>query len=240
LDGTFVVAVVQYNLPLLDRLDRLLQHCQVQLYITASSLEELSKLSERAPEDKVELFKQAHQFACKHCQTIQDIPSDESSSVDSRRTTDARGWKDLSAAGQDLLRVVAAADNKYFVASQDEAVLDVVRRSGSVPVIRLARGSVLLLEQPSKGAAQQDSREERQKWSVKGTVTEQEKMLVACVKEQEKREKRKEAVQGTGGHVPQQQRRKQKAKGPNPLATKKKRASGSSGQSGAANKRQRK
>jgi U3 small nucleolar RNA-associated protein 23 len=127
---------------------------------------------------------------------------------------------------------------KYFVASQDETLLDVVRNLGSVPVIRLQRGSVLLLESPSKVASQQDSREERQKWSGKGSVTEQEKKLVDCVKEQERRERRKEidtiASNATGS------RRKQKAKGPNPLSAKKKRTgSNAAGQSQPAKKRRR-
>jgi U3 small nucleolar RNA-associated protein 23 len=240
LDGTFVVAVMKYNLPLMERLDRLLQHAVVHLYMTRSSIEELEKLKEHAAADadnKV-ILEQAHQWATRHCQNIlTDIPSRQDCSSSIHKSV----WDNLSAAGQDLLCLVASAGEqgkqKYFVASQDETLLDVVRNLGSVPVIRLQRGSVLLLESPSKMASQQDSREERQKWSVKGSVTEQEKKLVDCVKEQERRERRKETDTSTAGSS---SRRKQKAKGPNPLSAKKKRTnSNAAGRSQPVKKRRR-
>jgi U3 small nucleolar RNA-associated protein 23 len=246
LDGTFVVAVMKYNLPLMERLDRLLQHAAVHLFMTRSSVEELEKLKEHAAvgSDNKVLLEQAHQWATKHCQgnILNDIPSREDCSSSSIHKS---VWDKLSTAGQDLLCLVASKSageegkQKFFVASQDETLLDVVRNLGSVPVIRLQRGSVLLLESPSKVASQQDSREERQKWSGKGSVTEQEKKLVDCVKQQERLERRKEidtiaSTGATGG------RRKQKAKGPNPLSAKKKRtSSNASGQSQPAKKRRR-
>jgi U3 small nucleolar RNA-associated protein 23 len=244
LDGTFVVAVMKYNLPLMERLDRLLQHAAVHLFMTRSSVEELEKLKEHAAtgSDNKVLLEQAHQWATKHCQgnILTDIPSREDCSSSIHKSV----WDKLSAAGQDLLCLVASKSageqgkQKYFVASQDETLLDVVRNLGSVPVIRLQRGSVLLLESPSKVASQQDSREERQKWSGKGSVTAQEKKLVDCVKEQERRERRKEI--DTIGSTATSGRRKQKAKGPNPLSAKKKRTgSNASGQSEPARKRRR-
>jgi rRNA-processing protein FCF1 len=244
LDGPFVVAVMKYNLPLMERLDRLLQHAAVHLFMTQSSVEELEKLKEHADADsdnKV-LLERAHQWALKNCQgnILTDIPSRDDCPSGYKSV-----WDKLSAAGQDLLCLVASKSageqgkQNYFVASQDETLLDVVRNLGSVPVIRLQRGSVLLLESPSKVASQQDSREERQKWSGKGSVTEQEKKLVDCVKEQERRERRKEidtiASTAAGG------RRKQKAKGPNSLSAKKSKrtSSGAAGQSQPAKKRRR-
>jgi U3 small nucleolar RNA-associated protein 23 len=243
LDGTFVVAVMKYNLPLMERLDRLLQHAAVFLHMTRSAVEELQKLKEHASAENKAILEQAHVWAKQHCRilTDADIPSRDDCSATVHKSV----WDKLSAAGQDLLCLVAAAaeqgQQKYFVASQDETLLDVVRNLGSVPVIRLQRGSVLLLESPSKVASQQDSREERQKWSGKGSVTEQEKKLVDCVKEQERKERRTETTTtATGGSRPQA-RRKQKAKGPNPLSAKKsKRTSSSSGQPAAKRRRTKK
>lgn len=249
LDGTFVVAVMKYNLPLMERLDRLLQHAVVHLFMTQSSIEELEKLKEHAAADsdnKV-LLEQAHQWAIKHCHgnnILTDIPSRQDCSSSIHKSV----WDKLSTAGQDMLCLVAskstreqAGKQKYFIASQDETLLDVVRNLGSVPVIRLQRGSVLLLESPSKVASQQDSREERQKWSGKGSVTEQEKKLVDCVKEQERRERRKEIDTAGGTATGSSGRRKQKAKGPNPLsAMKSKRTnSNAAGPSQPAKKRRR-
>jgi rRNA-processing protein FCF1 len=172
---------MKYNLPLMERLDRLLQHAAVHLFMTQSSVEELEKLKDHAAagSDSKVLLEQAHQWAIKNCQgnILTDIPSREDCSSSIHKSV----WDKLSTAGQDLLCLVASKSageqgkQKYFVASQDETLLDVVRNLGSVPVIRLQRGTVLLLESPSKVASQQDSREERQKWSGKGSVTEQEK-----------------------------------------------------------------
>jgi rRNA-processing protein FCF1 len=253
------VAVMKYNLPLMERLDRLLQHAAVHLYMTRSSIVELEKLKEHAAKatggdknatdkdkdadsksNKV-ILEQAHQWATRECHNIisdADIPSRQDCVSSIRESV----WDKLSTAGQDLLCLVASAaeqgQQKYFVASQDETLLDVVRNLGSVPVIRLQRGSVLLLESPSKVASQQDSREERQKWSTKGSVTEQEKKLVDCVKEQAKRERKIDTTTAGAAAGSSTGRRKQKAKGPNSLSAKKKRPTGSNA-AAPAKKRQR-
>jgi U3 small nucleolar RNA-associated protein 23 len=246
LDGTFIVAVMKYNLPLMERLDRLLQHAAVHLFMTRSSITELEKLKEHAAKDtdmsNKLILEQVHQWATRQCHNIitdADIPKRQDCVSSIKESV----WEKFSTAGQDLLCLVASASEqgkqKYFVASQDETLLDVVRNLGSVPVIRLQRGSVLLLETPSKVASQQDSREERQKWSTKGSVTEQEKKLVDCVKEQAKRERRKESDTAAAGAAAGSSngRRKQKAKGPNPLSAKKKRTTSSN--AAPAKKRQR-
>jgi rRNA-processing protein FCF1 len=110
-----------------------------------------------------------------------------------------------------------------LLASQDEALLHAARQTGSVPVIRLARGTVLLLEQPSSVAQQHASAEERQKWTVRGSLQEQEKVLVHLVKQQE-RQQQKPQQQGdnSGGPYARTSRYKRKAKGPNPLSCKSK------------------
>jgi rRNA-processing protein FCF1 len=110
-----------------------------------------------------------------------------------------------------------------LLASQDEALLHAARQAGTVPVIRLARGTVLLLEQPSSVAQRQASAEERQKWTVRGSLQEQEKVLVDLVKQQE-RQQQKSQQQGeqSGGAFARTSRYKRKAKGPNPLSCKSK------------------
>jgi hypothetical protein len=101
----------------------------------------------------------------------------------------------------------------YIVASQDEEMLDILRRgdmsnmtlqemitattpktsqqeyvASAVPILRLANNnSVLLLEQPSKQFQKASLSDERQKWSSRDRVlTEHERALVDLVKKQKK------------------------------------------------------
>ena len=224
LDGTFIVAVVKYNLPLLERLDRLLQHAPLQLCITESALIELEKLQANVKQnDKVKLIQEAHKWAKDNCHKILlEIPPNQEQ-VKNSILVDAKVWDKLSNAGRDVLCLVAEhnkkdAEQRYFVASQDEELLNVLRRGMMVPIIRLARGSVLLLEQPSKAANQQASQQERQKWSLAASITDQEKSLVEMVKERQQQQHK--AARPAQPVV----RRKRKAKGPNPLSCKKKKS----------------
>ena len=115
----------------------------------------------------------------------------------------------------------------YILASQDEQLLGWARRGGGgshhgaemcVPIVRLAR-AVLLLDQPSKSAFQEGCKAERAKWRQgAGNVNEAEKNLVELVKTEQKNEKQQATVQQPRLVI----RRKPKAKGPNPLACKKK------------------
>jgi len=161
------------------------------------------------------------------------------------------GDDNLSSTGKEIYRLVTASSDddpcskslgqvekpqserhhqeqqKYFVASQDEDLLDALRNLGTVPLIRLARGSVLLLEQPSKVATRQDLREERRKWTLANSASEQERGLVDLMKERERAEKREQEQQkGTssdgGDRLQQRHRKRKKAKEPNPLSCKKK------------------
>ena len=109
-----------------------------------------------------------------------------------------------------------------------EELLDLVRQTGSVPVIRLARGSVLLLEQPSKSSCFAASQQEKKKWSIANTMNSKEKLLVDMVKEEDRKNKRqlgrehRRKQQIAGGFTQRQSRKKRKAKEPNPLSCKKK------------------
>jgi U3 small nucleolar RNA-associated protein 23 len=244
LDGTFLVALVKYNLPLHDRLDRLLQHASYQLYVTQTSLEELERLATQVADKKV-LLEEAQQWAQKNCASI--LPKQETTSHES--ASNSNSFEKLGIAAKDIWNWTAAGvlssstrqtktsnnsnhatkdrqHHKYFVASQDEDLLDALRTMGGVPIIRLARGSVLLLEQPSKAATVQARATESTKW--KGNVSESEQRLVQVVVQHERRERQQQQ-----GPI---ERRKRKAKEPNPLSCKKK---GTTEREGQKRKRRR-
>mmetsp|Transcript_9632 Transcript_9632/g.17555 ORF Transcript_9632/g.17555 Transcript_9632/m.17555 type:complete len:319 (-) Transcript_9632:1597-2553(-) len=115
----------------------------------------------------------------------------------------------------------------YVVATQDEELLDKLRSMGTVPIMRLANHSVLLLEQPSKSSQRQAEGMERQKW--KHSLPEAEKALVELVSSTAKKQQNStRTTTGTspdaGASVPPPRKRgKGKAKGPNPLSCKRKR-----------------
>lgn len=98
-----------------------------------------------------------------------------------------------------------------MVASQDEELLNALRGATGIPIIRLARGSVLLLEQPSKSTTSKALKDEKKKWIA---LSEPESLLVKTVIDHERKQSDTPA-QST-------MRRKRKAKGPNPLSCKKK------------------
>lgn len=234
LDGTFLVALFKYNFPLRERLDKVLQHAHFTLYTTNSCLEELSKIKEAAKGSKLALLEEAMAWARRECEVLEEIPefeTDTSSMLDNKYPELDQS---LSPPGYDILKLALPSDNKYFVACHDETVLDVLRRAGCVPCLRLARGSVLLLENPSKSGQVQASHEERKKWSAKGSVKGKERQLVELVKE-EKRKQRQAQQQSVPMH---EQRKKRKAKEPNPLSCKKSKASGD--ESSGKRKRRRK
>lgn len=225
LDGTFLVALVKYNLPLMDRLDRLLQHSPFQLVVTQSSLDELERLAKEVVAQKG-LFEEAQQWAQKNCARV--LPKHEEHSKEGNNLEklgltgkDIWNWAAPATAKNDQTKQQSSTSSKpeerhkYFVASQDEDLLDALRSMGGVPIIRLARGSVLLLEQPSKSATAQAGKQEKSKWT--GSVSEPEKRLVQAVVEHERSERQKQQ-----SSMARPMRRKRKAKEPNPLSCKKK------------------
>ena len=144
----------------------------------------------------------------------------ETANDDGPKTTDNQKSTSSHSAQQERL---------FLVASQDETVLGILRYF-TIPLIRLARGSVLLLEQPSKLIQSMDRRVEQQKWTVTsakaGAVTPQEQSLLEVMaKEQDEKERQQQEKAKTvimGRRVSQNSNKKRKAKGPNPLSCKKK------------------
>ena len=203
LDGTFVVAIVRYNLPLHDRLDRLLQHAPFQLSWTVAAREEVENLLQQAPKEKKELLDRALAWAKEHCQLLEAPASSSSSSS---------GLGEAASGALALLQERNRMGGEpLFLASQDDNLLDQARQS-PVPIIRLARGSVLLLEQPSQSIQKSASLDERAKWKLSSSG---EEKLIDLVHEERR--------QQTTVEQPTQ-RRKRKASEPNPLSCKKKQA----------------
>jgi len=213
LDGTFLVAIISQKLPLHERLDRLLQRKRFIINITRSTLDELKTLMEKIPEKK-ELFRQSRQWGLDHCDNILeecDIPTDEEKYDDDNL---------LSKAGKEMISIIRAQAT-YFVCSQDEKVLSIVRFMGTSPVMRISRG-ILLLENPSKASTRMVNRQERKKWSVAGSIQEQETKLIDCAKETQKKKYQQQQQQYTPPSYNNNNGRYHKAKGPNPLSCKKK------------------
>lgn len=296
LDGTFLVAVVTYQIPIKDRFDKLVQHGNTYvLHITDTTINEINQLCDIAKSqkklDKLSILHNAIEWAKENCQII---------SLKNKNTTDMNhtfpsldqcynlcnqtsSETQLSEAAIDIVRVTLAhafptgiddqkqddkqqqteqttnetsqstkrQDNNrttgsnrsrqhqpYFCASQDEELLDMLRHSGKVPIIRLARNSVILLEQRSKYAQIDDVQIEKQKWKSNTIVSESEQNVLKVLKEKQKVErkienehivqrKRKQERELYGsdalkGSEYDKRKRAKKAKGPNPLSQKKK------------------
>jgi rRNA-processing protein FCF1 len=206
LDGTFLAALITQKVHLRDRLDRTLQHQGYSLHVTRSSLKELETLFEAS---KKEEFQQARQWGLDNADNI--IEEAAIPQQDMQRESDSLGL-----AGREILTLIQSKP-QYFVCSQDEVLLDILRSMGTAPIIRLSRG-VLLLENPSKSSQTKATSQEKAKWSVAGIVREGEKKLVDHVKQNQRRER-----QLTQHAEVTRFRAKSKAKGPNPLSCKRKR-----------------
>jgi hypothetical protein len=283
-DGTFVVSILQYKIPILDRLDVLLQHTPFHLYVCKSTVSELHTLHEQRLQPKSkkrsaiavekctrpdDIFLQAMQWCHDNCQIL---------SIQARVNADeeisdiASSSESLSAAASDIVALVTGSSSEtsastdpqskryYFCASQDEELLQRLRSISSlpssrmlyVPLIRLARGTVLLLEQPSKSATRTNTHHERTKWthnstfngpavsanvtgsskntgsaSVRDVVAEKEQELVQLVR-QELKAKRSSTTIPVEIGATIKSRPPSKARGPNPLSCKKKQSNKSS------------
>lgn len=224
LDGTFLVAVVKYKFPLRERLDKVLQHAAFTLYTTKSVLEELEALKEGAKSEKKQVLEETLLFARHECELIEGAPELDK---ETKRWLNSRfeGFEEtLSPPGMDILKLALPSKDvsratKYFVACHDESLLDMLRNAGIVPCVRLARGSVLLLENPSKSGQRQATHEERKKWAASGSVREEEKRLVEVVRAEKRQNNPQQS--SSSQQMQQKARQKRKAKEPNPLSCKK-------------------
>mmetsp|Transcript_15800 Transcript_15800/g.18014 ORF Transcript_15800/g.18014 Transcript_15800/m.18014 type:complete len:258 (+) Transcript_15800:166-939(+) len=217
LDGNFLAAAIQYKVPIYDRIGKLLQTNQFTLYINRSSLIELEKL----PKEN-EVFTQARQYGLDECEIIEDSAS---------------GNNENSSPGEDIQNLVQNGnEDGYFVATQDEALSDIIREMINVPQMRLTRG-VLIMESPSAASRRQSQKQEKGKHMTGGgTMTKEEANLVQRLKQERRNRTKLDRSENQSS-----ERRKRKAKEPNPLSCKKKKTSGkASGQAeGEQEKRRR-
>mmetsp|Transcript_65 Transcript_65/g.85 ORF Transcript_65/g.85 Transcript_65/m.85 type:complete len:260 (-) Transcript_65:36-815(-) len=208
LDGTFLVAIISQKIPIQERLYRTLQHQKFLINVMRSTLIELENLSNQNTPRK-ELFQQARQWGLDHSDKIieqSDIPND------------ATPEEDLGVAGGQTISLLLS-NPCYFVCTQDESLLNIIRQAGKSPLMRVSRG-VLILENPSKASTRRVSSEERAKWSVEGCVQQHETKLIDYVKNNQEKEGRLTQMSSKETF-----RRKPKARGPNPLSCKRSRAS---------------
>jgi rRNA-processing protein FCF1 len=127
----------------------------------------------------------------------------------------------------------------YIVASQEEDLLDGLRMLGTVPILRCANNaSVLILENPSKKGQRTDDGREQLKW--KGALQNPaERALVDAAWEAQKKARVKITGATTAYSVAETNQKRglnNKAKGPNPLSCKRKRANGPQKQQGGQQK----
>jgi U3 small nucleolar RNA-associated protein 23 len=220
-DGTFLVQAMVHKVPIIERIEKLLQHARFTLQVARSSLKELEVLARHVPEAKRDAIAHARQWGLDECEIIEgDVP---------KVAIETEG-EDLGIPGQDIGKLVQSHAHSYVVATQDEALLNVLRNRGECPLLRLSRG-VLLLENPSK-AAQNRARYQEQKKYSHSAVNQSERQLAKSVKDETRQEQQSMFQQTT--------RTKRKAKGPNPLSCKKKKSSEASGETTHQRKRRRK
>jgi U3 small nucleolar RNA-associated protein 23 len=208
LDGNFLAATVQQKVPLFDRMHKLLQSEEHRIYTTRSALEELNAL----PGDE---FQEARRFGLDECEIIErrDIPSGGGG---------GGANNDIASNPKQDIKALTRNNNVegWFVATQDQDLSDAIRGYVNVPQMRLTR-AVLILEAPSSASRKYAQLEEKGKQMTGGgTMTHDERELIEKMKDADKKKVQQEEEQVVADLG--QQRRKRKAKGPNPLSCKKK------------------
>jgi rRNA-processing protein FCF1 len=231
-DATFVAALFQQKiLPVKERLDKILQGSPTQpnkYFIGDSAVEELRKIHEGLDErnhEKAPAFSKACQWIRTECSVLAG-PRGESKG----EASDSKKRELSTRSQEDILMHLEQSETPFIVASQDEELLDLLRQMGTVPIVRLANHTVLLLENPSKSSQVQAKGIEREKWQH--SLPEAEKALVDLVKKATTGETKMKSSQGRP--------RIKKAKGPNPLSCKRKQEpDGGSNEESRSKKRRR-
>lgn len=245
LDGTFLVASIRNKVPLRDRFSKTLQHEEFSCYVTRSTLNELELLSqqhatkgggkkkaEQSGESHSFFFDQARQYGLDECEIIENCNELVAGNEEARM--DKRTFRDFSEASKDIYRLATDGGTNrraYFVATQDDALSDSLRNMPYVPLFRLGR-AVLLLESPSSASRQFTGNLEQNKLkSAGGLMTAEERKLVDKMNKRDKKRRKemqkeeqkkleKRSREEVGGSF--NERKKKRAKGPNPLSCKSK------------------
>jgi U3 small nucleolar RNA-associated protein 23 len=253
LDATLVAALFQQKiLPVKERIDKVLQSTAAttttpgagafnnRYCITQAAIDELEmilKSLEAKQHEKVPTFQQALEWIRKECMVLtrdKEVTNKEEEEGEESED-DEKQKSSWTPAQEDMMYHIQTSEDRqpYVVASQDEDLLHELRSIATVPIVRVANRSVLILEQPSKKSQSQFKGLERKKWAH--SLAESERALVELVKD--------EAKVAASSHSsanqppPRQKRVKSKAKGPNPLSCKRKRDDGKSTKESASKKR---
>ena len=238
LDGTFLVASIRNKVPLWDRFSKTLQHEQFVCCVTRSTLNELELLSEQSAkikpsgdseENNSTFFYQARQYGLDECEIIENCNDVTNTN---EKLMNKRAFRDFSEASKDIFCLATDGGNNraaYFVATQDDGLSDALRAMPYVPLFRLGR-AVLLLESPSSASRQFTGNLEQNKLkSAGGLMTSEERKIVDKVNKKDKKKRRemmkeeqqkmqKRSREEVGGCF--NERKKKRAKGPNPLSCK--------------------
>jgi len=227
-DATFVTAMFQQKiLPFTQRLDKVLQGPSTppnKYYIVGSAVDELRQIYEGLDarnHAKAPAFSSALEWIRKECTILAGTKTKEGSPPQERNLS--------TKTQQDLLRNLETSEVPYVVASQDEELLIILRQMGTVPIVRLANHTVLILENPSKASQLQAKGEEREKW--RHNLPTAEKALVDFVQRENNADKKT--------NTPHNRPRVKKAKGPNPLSCKRKQTPDDSKKEESSNSKKR-
>jgi rRNA-processing protein FCF1 len=192
----------------------------IGLFVTQAAVNEISLIQQglvRKKHSKAAVFREAMEFIQSECTILREEPSDNlpPKAKKAKMDVDSESAPTELSPQLSLLQHVTDDSRVYVVATQDEDLLDRLRAMGTVPIMRLANNSVLLLEQPSRASQKQAKGEERSKW--KDDLPAAEKALVDLAKEKSKTITIVDTTNPTT-----RGRKKRKAKGPNPLSCKRK------------------
>lgn len=204
LDGNFLAAAMKYKVPLFERIAKMLQTNEIYFYVTRSALVELDSL----PKDD-NIYSDARQFGLDECEIIES--SDNSDSTNNSESSPSLDIQNLVGNGN---------KHGYFVATQDKALSDSLRDMANVPQLWLTKG-VLIFDTPSAFSRKASQIAERVKQKTGGgTMTKDESELIRRLREEKRNERLKSNESAMQNST--DERKKRKARGPNPLSCKKK------------------
>ncbi|CAJ1941331.1 unnamed protein product [Cylindrotheca closterium] len=249
LDATMVVAMFQQKiLPFKERMDRVLQTTGADgpnhYYILQSAVDELQTIHDKLESKKhikAEAFGEALKFIWDECTVLDHRKKDqrigkneEKKDEGDNETDDASPNEEQAPASvqDDLLHLIKNDETSYIVGTQDEGLLHTLRSKGTVPIVRLANSSVLIIENPSKMSQNHAKGVEEKKW--KNSLQDSERKLVTLAHKEKRASK---IISSSNSSAPNQ--RKKKAKGPNPLSCKRKSGAGDKNSKESASKKRR-
>jgi U3 small nucleolar RNA-associated protein 23 len=205
----------------------------VEFYITRETIEELTLLnnakSSNSSTNNV-IFQQARQFGLDECKILEPkakANNDQSSIENKPSSKKVTSHHPVDASTNSVLNHVLHDTNKFMVATQDTELAQILRSKPNIPLIYLSRG-VLLLEGPSKASKHQSIETEKLKQEDGGVVRMglEKEWIQRVNKGNKEADNNNSRYQYGREHL--NERRKRKAKGPNPLSCKKKKTSSSS------------